>query len=121
MQNRILLIDDDELILNSLKSLLSNENFIVQALDSSEGIDDIILLFRPHLIILDIKLPGADGREICDQLKSRQETSHIPIILLTALSYEEIARVECNADATIGKPFDGNNLISTIRQMLVDI
>lgn len=121
MQNRILLIDDDELILNSLECFLADEHYIIQSHDRIEGLGAIISSFDPNLIILDIKLHNADGREVCDELKNSPETANIPIILLTALSFEEISMIECEADAIIGKSYPGHGLLSTIRSLIAAI
>jgi len=119
MQKRILVIDDDEMMLASLELFLTDENYLIETIDSSEMIDPALAKFAPELIIMDIKLDRADGRVICDELKANSITSHIPIILLTGLSYEEIAEIDCQADAIIGKPYESSSLLFTIKQLLL--
>ena len=72
----------------------------------------------PKLVILDIMLPDIDGFEVCRQLKSRPQTHHVPIVMLTALSQEEHRKrgLECGAVDYITKPFDPDKLIAVIRQ-----
>ena len=118
MKKRILAIDDDELMLLTLEAFLIGKGFQVLKISQEQLIEAAISDFKPELIILDIRLINSDGRDICDELKSRASTSYIPIILLTALDYNEISRIDCKADAIIGKPFESGSLLSTIHQLL---
>lgn len=118
MQKRILVLDDNELFLAAIESFLRDENFHVMPIARSAEIESAIVSFDPELIILEIILDRCDGRIICDKLKSTPSTSHIPIILLTGLSYNEIATSECQADAVIGKPFENSSLVATIKQLI---
>ena len=118
MQKRIMVIDDDEMMLESLGLFLTDENYLIKTVDNSEMIDPALAKFNPELIIMDIRLDGADGRIICDGLKANSTTSHIPIILLTGMSYDEIALIDCEADAIMGKPYESTWLLSTIKQLL---
>lgn len=74
--------------------------------------------FAAELIILDIRWDKSDGRLICDDLKSNVGTAHTPFILLAAMNYEEIALIECKANAIIGKPFEGSSLLFTIKRLI---
>ncbi|WP_316846919.1 response regulator transcription factor [Pedobacter psychrodurus] len=118
MQKRILVIDDDELMLGALDSFLVFENFLTETVVSAKLIDQALAGFKPDLIIMDIRLDAADGRLICDELKGKSGSSGIPIILLTGLSYREIALIDCKADAIIGKPYESSSLLNTIDQLL---
>jgi DNA-binding response OmpR family regulator len=117
MRKRILVVDDDELLLAALGGFLLMEGFDTQAVSRAVLVDDAVAAFKPDLIVMDIMLDTADGRIICDRLKSDAGTSHIPIILLTGLSYSEIAEIDCKADAIVGKPYD-RSLMRTIGQLL---
>lgn len=118
MEKKILLVDDDELVLSSLDLFLSHEDFKTRMVARAALIDEAISDFRPDLIVMDIWLDTADGRIICDRLKSGADTSDIPIILFTGLSYDQIALVDCHADAIIGKSYDNGSLLNTINQLL---
>jgi len=117
IKNKILLIDDDKFLLDALAQFLSMEKFDVKVLDQSDLIQSTISTFNPDLIILDIDLGDADGRLICDELRINEATAHIPIILLTGLSYEEIAAIDCMADAIIGKPFESSMLMLSVKEL----
>jgi len=118
MAEKILVIDDDELMLEALEFFLIQEHFQIRTVAKAERVELAIADFKPDLIVMDIHLDTADGRIICDGLKSNSGTSHIPVILLTGLAYDEIARIDCQADAIIGKPYDNGSLLHTIHQFL---
>jgi len=102
----ILLIEDDIDILNYLEDELSLDYQIIKA---NNGTDGWNLAFEqvPDLIVSDIMMPGIDGLQLCKKVKSTIETSHIPVILLTAktLVEHEIEGLETGADEYIHKPF----------------
>ncbi len=118
MNKKILVVDDDLFLLGSLELLLSDEGYIVHLIDKSSLIKESIVAFNPDLIIMDILLDDADGREICDKIKNSWSTSQIPIILLTALSHKKISELDCQADAIIGKPCNYSTLLHTISDLL---
>lgn len=106
--------NNDHLLLEALEAFLLAEGFIVKSSDKHLSTLSIIEDFRPDLIILDIALGESDGRMICDQLKNTESTAHIPILMLTGLSHEEISKIDCLADGIIGKPFESNLLLFNI-------
>lgn len=118
LKNRILVIDDDQLFLGALEAFLTNEQFYVKTLDKSWLIEETIFNFRPDLILLDIDLGQADGRLICNNLKASTATANTPIILLTGLSHSDISKIDCSADAIMGKACESSMLLFNIRQLL---
>ena len=114
-KKKILVIDDDLSLLEALEDFLRIEGFEVRSSPHHQSIENINKDFRPDLIILDINLGDSDGRTICDQLKNSDSTAHIPILLLTGLSYEDISEIECLADGIIGKPFESSHLLLNIK------
>src|SRR3954463_15797157 len=85
-QHSILVVDDDPGILDALRFLFEEEGYQVQ---TSEKGDYAEALHEdngglPDLIVLDVLLSGKDGREICRKLKSRADTRHIPIVMISA-------------------------------------
>lgn len=105
-KSRVLLIEDDIDILNYLEDELSVS---YQILKANNGTDGWKLAFEqvPDLIVSDIMMPGIDGLQLCKKVKSTIETSHIPVILLTAKTSveHEIEGLETGADEYIHKPF----------------
>jgi signal transduction histidine kinase/ligand-binding sensor domain-containing protein/AraC-like DNA-binding protein len=102
----ILIIEDDLDILNYLEDELSVDYKVIKA---NNGTDGWKLAFErtPDLIVSDIMMPGIDGLQLCKKVKSTIETSHIPVILLTAKTSveHEIEGLEIGADEYVHKPF----------------
>jgi len=115
---KVLIIDDDQNFLKFLQETLETKGFAVRSLAQHKLINEYIESFKPDLILLDIKLDDKDGRLICNDLKAKSVTEHIPIILITGLSYSEISEIDCTADAILGKPFSIANLLRTINDLL---
>jgi signal transduction histidine kinase/ligand-binding sensor domain-containing protein/DNA-binding response OmpR family regulator len=115
----ILLVDDNEEILELLENKLGSEYRILRAMDGNQGIE-IAKKFGPNLIISDIMMPHVSGTELCDVLKTDVQTSHIPIILLTAKgsTNDEIEGLNSGADDYISKPFKISILQARIKTIL---
>jgi DNA-binding response OmpR family regulator len=114
---RILLVDDEPLIVDSLSYSLEREGFDVKtAMDGGQALESIES-FDPDLVVLDLLLPDISGFEVCRRLR---ENSSTPVIMLTALG-EEIDRVqglEVGADDYLAKPFSFRELLARIRATL---
>ncbi|RZK19320.1 MAG: response regulator [Pedobacter sp.] len=117
MNKRILIIDDDQHMLCALEFLFTEEGYLVEAINAAAMVIPTVLKFQPEIILMDIRLGDGDGRLICDELKNSPITKHLPVILLTALSYREISEFDCLADAIIGKPYDIKYLLNTVSQL----
>ncbi|MBR8536992.1 response regulator [Carboxylicivirga sediminis] len=115
----ILLVDDNLEILELLSDKLKSDYKILTATDGQEGID-FAREYSPNLIISDIMMPGISGTELCNTLKADEQTSHIPIILLTAkgTSNDEIEGLNAGADDYISKPFKIAVLQARIKTIL---
>ena len=115
----ILIIEDNDDLRSFLADLFHEEYNVHTAANGQEGIS-IAIETIPDLIICDIMMPGIDGLEVCNRLKSDSHTDHIPIILLTARSDKEtkFSGIEFGADAYIMKPFDTKE-IQLITQNLI--
>ncbi len=110
----ILVIDDNEDILHMLKAMLQMKGYKVSMRDSPIGIENELAENRPDMIIMDMLLSGADGREICKTLKEDEIFSTIPLLMISA---HPNARKDClaaGADFFLEKPFDMNELFSNI-------
>ena len=111
---KVLVVDDDTDILNLVKMVLGMYNFEVEAISQWEEIDDRLAKFSPTIILLDVSLRGADGRDICKRLKANEGTKHIPIILFSAHADVANSFKECNAQGFIAKPFEIAHLVQTL-------
>lgn len=115
---KILVVDDDPDILTLVKIVLSRNNFIVEGITKWEIIDDSIRNFEPDIILLDVALVGADGRELCKKIKTASATKHIPVILFSANAEMEQSLEESLAQGFIAKPFEISYLVETLRSNL---
>lgn len=116
---KILLIEDEEEICLFLEDQLKNSFTVFSASNGLTGWE-IAVNEQPHLIVCDVKMPGMDGFEITQKLKSNFQTSHIPVILLTAYSSMEhqLKGINAGADSYITKPFSTKYLISRIIKLI---
>jgi len=117
---RILVVEDEVPIQELLQYNLERKKYRVKVVDSGEEALRQAGQFMPALILLDIMLPGADGLEVCRQLKADPETNHIPVIMLTALSEEAdiVTGLELGADDYITKPFSPRVLLARVKAAL---
>ena len=119
MNPLILLVDDNEEILEFLERILKNKYDILKA---ENGKDALQILDKEavQLIVSDVMMPVMDGLELCKNIKSSLEYSHIPIILLTAKDgiQSKIEGLELGADAYIEKPFPKEHLQAQIASLL---
>lgn len=118
--NHLLLVEDNEELLYLMERILSRHYHVLIAKDGLEALD-IIKDNEIDIIISDVMMPEMDGLELCRTLKSNLETSHIPIILLTAKNTAE-DRIECynaGADGYISKPFELKILEARINNFIM--
>lgn len=114
--HNILIIDDEEDILISLKHLLENKGYITTVLSRPETAFTMIDVLKPDIILLDIKLAELDGRDICIQLKSNTRTKKLKIILFSGLVVSKEDYIGYGADDFIEKPIHFPTLLKKIKQ-----
>jgi DNA-binding response OmpR family regulator len=111
---RILVVDDEVDILFAIEIILNNSGFDVETTPKWEKMSSSIMKFNPDLILLDVSLSGADGRDLCFQLKGSSNTKHILVILVSA-HHNLINNLKaCKPDAVIIKPFDAKHLVKIV-------
>jgi len=115
---RVLIIDDEEDLLTPLGSLLKKSGFEVATLSRASTTFMTVDVFKPDIILLDIKLSDYDGRDICFQLKSNNRTKRVKILLCSAHITRKDEYVEYGADGFIGKPFEYKDLVKKINYHL---
>lgn len=118
-KQKLLIIEDNEDIRQFLKEEIGHYFIVETAVDGTEGLEKA-KEYDPDLIVSDVLMPGIDGFEVTRRLKTDIKTSHIPIILLTALSSENkhLEGIEAGADAYIPKPFSIKLLMARIFHLL---
>lgn len=120
MAGKILVIDDEENIRTLVKYNLEKSGF--QVVECGDGITALTFAKtdKPDLILLDLMLPELDGLEVCRTLKQHQDTTAIPIIMLSAKDEEvdKILGLELGADDYLTKPFSARELVARIKAVL---
>jgi two-component system phosphate regulon response regulator PhoB len=117
----ILVADDDEDLLQALDFTLSQNGYnVIQAKDGAETIVEA-LESKPDLILLDIMMPNLDGFTACRELKNREDTKRIPIIMLTAKGEVEDIKTafKVGANDYVVKPFIMEQVLEKIEELLV--
>lgn len=115
----ILVVEDNTPLRSFIQRSLS-DTYQTEGVENGKEAIDFIQKRQPDLILSDIMMPVMDGREMCQRLKGNMETSHIPIILLTALGDKEhiLEGLETKADQYLVKPFDVHILKATIHTLV---
>jgi len=113
---RILVVDDNRLIVNLLKVNLTNAGYeVLTASDGFQGLATAVAE-RPDLIILDVMMPEMDGFEVARQVRNNTLISHVPIIMLTARSASDsiVAGLDAGADDYMAKPFEITEVLARV-------
>src|SRR3954447_3885307 len=115
---RILLVDDEPALRELLRATLESVEITVDEAESALEAEARIRRRRPSLIILDLRMPGMSGAELCRRLKSDAATREIPIVLLTGADAEEArAAQRAGASALVRKPFSPLELLSVVERL----
>lgn len=120
MQSRILIIDDNPVIVELLERKFAKEGYEVSGCVESQQAVDVCQQYKPDLIILDILMPGKSGWEIMGELKAETSTVDIPIIISTVKNRpEDLERsTEMKADDHIAKPYVFSDLMEKVERIL---
>jgi diguanylate cyclase (GGDEF)-like protein len=116
----ILVVEDEQLIARLLKETLQIEGYNAVTVLNGEDAVQFALCETPHLIILDLMLPGIDGYEVVRRLHTHPKTMHIPILVLSALGEpkDKVSAFEVGVDDYITKPFHTDELLARVRAQL---
>ncbi len=119
----ILIAEDSPTQAQQLSYLLEENGFKVAVATNGKEALAAARQRKPALIISDIMMPEMDGYTLCKELKSQDNLSDIPLILLTSMSRPSdiIKGLECGADNFIPKPYEGDYLLSRIRHILLNL
>jgi CheY-like chemotaxis protein len=111
---KIMIVDDDPGIVDAIVILLEYEGYEVTS--AYNGVAALTMQDLPDLLLLDIWMPGTDGREVCKQLKEKDNTRELPIIMISASKDIEDSALAAGADDFLAKPFEINDLIEKVRK-----
>ena len=118
-RDKLLVVEDDDELRSFLQRELAHSFEVTLAKDGKDGLEKAFFE-APHIIISDVTMPNMDGFEFCQNIKSDERTSHIPVILLTARHSQEkqLEGLESGADDYVIKPFNLEILKSRINNLL---
>jgi two-component system, OmpR family, alkaline phosphatase synthesis response regulator PhoP len=117
---RILVVEDEADIRNLVRYNLEQEGFaVVEAADGERGLE-LARTQRPHLVLLDLMLPGMNGLEVCRALRGDEKTAALPIVMLTAKATEvdKVLGLEIGADDYVTKPFSPRELLARVKAVV---
>lgn len=116
-KKKILIVDDDENIAELISLYLVKECFDTEIVLNGEDAIGKFNEYQPHLILLDIMLPGIDGYDVCREIR---KSSNVPIIMLSAKGevFDKVLGLKIGADDYMVKPFDSNELVARVQAIL---
>jgi phosphate regulon transcriptional regulator PhoB len=116
----IMVVDDEQDIVDLVTYNLERQGYkVISACDGQTALS-LVQTGRPHLVLLDLLLPGIMGLDVCRAIRKNQETKHLPIIMITAMSdtLDRILGLEIGADDYITKPFNVRELLARVDAVL---
>jgi len=118
MAKRILVMDDNRDILDIVQETLTYEKFEVKVTSRSDSVIPLIAGFSPDLVILDYRVSGVNGGELCREIKSHPEFGRIPVIIFSAYIEHNDELLAYGCDSIIEKPFDLNELVEKVNELI---
>lgn len=117
MVKKILLVDDSNTVLLMERMLLANEGFTLVTANNGRDAVEKAVREKPDLVLMDVVMPEIDGFEACRQIRARDDTRHIPIIMVTTRSEATNVQIgfESGCNDYITKPINGVELITKIK------
>lgn len=116
-KKRIMIVDDDENIAELISLYLVKECFDTEIVLNGEEALATFKTYQPHLVLLDIMLPGMDGYDVCREIR---KSSNVPIVMLSAKGevFDKVLGLKIGADDYMVKPFDSNELVARVQAIL---
>jgi DNA-binding response OmpR family regulator len=115
---KLLIVDDSIELLDALKIFLEKKNYLVKGITNHKEIFDVIKVYEPDLVMLDIFLSGGDGREVCQKLRDNYDTKYLCVMMFSASPEALKEHKIYGADGCIEKPFTLNKMIEAIETVL---
>jgi DNA-binding response OmpR family regulator len=120
MTQRVLIADDEPNIVTSLEFLMEQAGLEVRVARTGPEALEVAAAFQPDLVLLDVMMPGLDGYQVCQRLKSDPKLRPLRVLMLSAKGRDvEVAKgLEIGADGYITKPFSTRELVAKVRELL---
>ena len=116
--SKVLVLDDDEDIASVVCLSLEMEGYESKFITDFRQLETTLQGYHPDVLIMDIFLGDADGRQLCKKLKENETSTHIPVILFSANKDASQDFKTYNAEAFIAKPFEVKDLIGTVQRVI---
>jgi len=121
MPKKIMVVDDEENLLELVKTLLEQEGFEVITASSGKECLEKLKKVKPDLILLDVMMPMMTGREVLEKIRENPKTKDLKVVFLTVVRYSEASKVNMKrlkvADY-ITKPFDNKDLVRRVKKLV---
>jgi two-component system, OmpR family, KDP operon response regulator KdpE len=113
---KVLVVDDEPVVRAVVRDVLSEEGYVV--LEAPDGRTMLEILARecPDLVLMDVMMPGIDGREAYRVLRSREDLPDVPVVMMSAAARAD--RLDPSIAAFLSKPFDLNRLMATVVDLI---
>jgi DNA-binding response OmpR family regulator len=118
MRENILVVDDTPAIVDALRMMLEIAGYVVATTSDSREVMRLLEEQRPDLLLLDIMMPGSNGKDLCQQIKQQEWLRHMPVLLISARRDVADIVVQAGADGSIPKPFKMKALLEVIDKAL---
>lgn len=120
MGRRVLLIEDEPNIIEAISFILSRDGWTVHTHSDGETALNKVISYPPHLIILDVMLPGRSGFDILSDIRAAEQTAAIPVMMLTARGQEKDRALadRLGANHFMTKPFSNYEVRDTVRSLM---
>jgi two-component system response regulator ResD len=115
---RVLVVDDEPIVLDVLGRYLSREGYGVETASDGEAALRAVEDLRPDLVLLDLMLPKVDGIEVCRSVRERADSTAVIILTARGAETERIAGLDVGADDYITKPFSPREVVARVRAVL---
>jgi putative two-component system response regulator len=117
---RVLVVDDEPAVAELLRRLLTKEGYEVHIAGDGNAALAAVSQHNPHVVLLDVNMPGPTGIEVCQRIKNNPATRLTPVIMVTGMAQREkrIESLESGADDFLGKPVDTQELLVRVRSLV---
>jgi CheY-like chemotaxis protein len=119
---RILVVDDEEALAKMVAKVIRSHNPDYDVTEANDGFraGTLIATLRPDVVVLDLRMPGVDGYDVCRMIKAQKETAHAEVIAMTAFPSPESEKriLDCGARVCLAKPLDLDKLLEEIEKSL---